>query len=50
MGVAELRLFDSEEVKKYSGMAGCDMQDKECPVCGHPQGWFCRLELAPYQK
>ena len=28
--------FDSEEVKKYSGMAGCDMQDKECPVCGHP--------------
>ena len=23
---------------------------KECPVCGHPQGWFCRLELAPYQK
>ena len=28
--------FDSEDVKKYSGMAGCDMQDKECPVCGHP--------------
>ena len=23
---------------------------KECPVCGHPQGWFCRLELVPYQK
>lgn len=21
---------------------------KECPVCGHPQGWFCRLELTPY--
>ena len=28
--------FDSEEVKKYGGMAGCDMPDKVCPVCGHP--------------
>ena len=28
--------FDSEEVKKYSGMAGCDMPDKLGPVCGHP--------------
>ncbi len=28
--------FDSEEVKNYSGMAGCDMPDKLCPVCGHP--------------
>ena len=28
--------FDSEEVKKYSGMAGCDMPDKLCPVCGKP--------------
>ena len=28
--------FDSEEVKKYSGMAGCDMPDKVCPVCGAP--------------
>ena len=27
--------FDSEEVKKFSGMAGCDMPDKDCPVCGH---------------
>ena len=26
--------FDSEEVKKYSGMAGCDMPDRDCPVCG----------------
>ena len=26
--------FDSEEVKKFSGMAGCDMPDKRCPVCG----------------
>ena len=26
--------FDSEEVKKYSGMSGCDMPDKICPVCG----------------
>ena len=28
--------FDSEEVKKFSGMAGCDMPDKACPVCGTP--------------
>ena len=28
--------FDSEEVKKFSGMAGCDMPDKLCPVCGKP--------------
>lgn len=28
--------FDSEEVKKFSGMAGCDMPDKLCPVCGLP--------------
>ena len=28
--------FDSEEVKSYSGMAGCDMPDKNCPVCGEP--------------
>ncbi len=26
--------FDSEEVKAYSGMAGCDMPDKYCPNCG----------------
>ena len=26
--------FDSEEVKKFSGMAGCDMPDRECPDCG----------------
>ncbi|MCD8076140.1 MAG: PolC-type DNA polymerase III [Lachnospiraceae bacterium] len=26
--------FDSEEVKKYAGMAGCDMPDKICPNCG----------------
>ncbi|WP_294149069.1 PolC-type DNA polymerase III [uncultured Clostridium sp.] len=28
--------FDSAEVKKFSGMAGCDMPDKKCPVCGEP--------------
>ena len=28
--------FDSEEVKAYSGRAGCDMPDKNCPVCGAP--------------
>lgn len=28
--------FDSEEVKKFSGMAGCDMPDRNCPVCGKP--------------
>lgn len=27
--------FDSPEVKKYAGMAGCDMPDKMCPKCGH---------------
>ena len=26
--------FDSPEVKAYAGRAGCDMPDKECPVCG----------------
>ena len=26
--------FESEEVKKFAGMAGCDMPDKNCPVCG----------------
>ena len=28
--------FDSEEVKKYSGASGCDMPDRDCPVCGKP--------------
>ena len=28
--------FDSEDVKAYSGRAGCDMPDKICPVCGKP--------------
>ena len=28
--------FDSEEVRAYSGRAGCDMPDKNCPVCGKP--------------
>ena len=26
--------FDSEDVKKFSGMAGCDMPDMRCPKCG----------------
>jgi len=26
--------FDSEEVEAYAGGAGCDMPDKNCPVCG----------------
>ena len=26
--------FDSPEVKKFAGMAGCDMPDRDCPVCG----------------
>lgn len=26
--------FYSEDVKKFAGMAGCDMPDKNCPVCG----------------
>ncbi len=28
--------FDSPEVKKYAGGAGCDMPDRNCPVCGKP--------------
>ncbi len=28
--------FDSEEVKKFGGMAGCDMPDRACPKCGIP--------------
>ena len=28
--------FDSEDVKKFAGGAGCDMPDKTCPVCGKP--------------
>ena len=28
--------FDSPRVKEYVGRAGCDMPDKECPVCGTP--------------
>ncbi len=28
--------FDSEEVKKFGGMAGCDMPDRFCPKCGKP--------------
>ncbi len=28
--------FDSDIVKSYAGMVGCDMADRDCPVCGHP--------------
>lgn len=28
--------FDSEEVKAFAGKSGCDMPDKDCPVCGKP--------------
>lgn len=28
--------FESDEVKKYAGGAGCDMPDKKCPDCGEP--------------
>ena len=28
--------FDSQEVRKYAGGAGCDMPDKICPECGEP--------------
>lgn len=27
--------FESEEVKKYAAMSGCDMPKKICPECGH---------------
>ncbi len=26
--------FDSDEVRAYAGRAGCDMPDRNCPVCG----------------
>lgn len=28
--------FDSPEIKAFSGRGGCDMPDKNCPVCGKP--------------
>ncbi len=28
--------FDSDYVKSFSGRSGCDMEDRNCPVCGHP--------------
>ncbi|SCP95882.1 PolC-type DNA polymerase III [Anaerobium acetethylicum] len=28
--------FESDEVRKFAGGAGCDMPDKACPVCGAP--------------
>lgn len=28
--------FDSDEVKAFAGKSGCDMPDKDCPVCGKP--------------
>ncbi len=28
--------FYSDEVRAYAGKAGCDMPDKDCPVCGKP--------------
>ena len=28
--------FESEEVRAFAGRAGCDMPDKNCPVCGEP--------------
>ena len=30
--------FDSPEVKAFAGMAGCDMPDRICPVCGEKLG------------
>ena len=28
--------FDSDIVKSYAGKVGCDMADRDCPVCGQP--------------
>ena len=28
--------FDSDYVKSFAGRSGCDMEDRNCPVCGHP--------------
>ncbi|MBR4719417.1 MAG: PolC-type DNA polymerase III [Lachnospiraceae bacterium] len=39
--------FDSDEVKAYSGSAGCDMPDKPCPKCGtklHKEGFDIPFE------
>ena len=30
--------FDSEEVRRFGGMAGCDMPDRICPKCGAKLG------------
>lgn len=39
--------FDSEDVKKWIGFAGCDMPDKVCPKCGkkmHKDGFDIPFE------
>ena len=39
--------FDSEDVKKFAGGAGCDMPDKICPNCGeklHKEGFDIPFE------
>ncbi len=28
--------FDSDIIKSYAGKVGCDMADRDCPVCGTP--------------
>ena len=28
--------FESPQVREFDGMAGCDMPDRDCPVCGKP--------------
>ncbi len=28
--------FDSEEVRAFAGRSGCDMPDRNCPICGKP--------------
>lgn len=28
--------FDSKQVKDFAGSSGCDMPDRDCPVCGKP--------------
>lgn len=28
--------FDSPQVKEFQGKSGCDMPDRDCPVCGKP--------------
>ncbi|MGN0291213.1 MAG: rubrerythrin [Lachnospiraceae bacterium] len=51
--IEEKELFVSKVETKWMCLkCGYTLEAKEapkkCPVCGHEQGWFVRMELAPY--